>query len=200
MDNPLTNEQIEELNEIVKLPRGEQAKKLQAFLKTLNKEQVEFLKQHQTQQCLFCGIVLGNVQSYKIYEDNEFVAVLDINPANLGHVIIIPKVHVKSSFEVNPRIFEIANSIAKKIKEKLDADSNIFVSNGENAGQKLDHFIVHVIPRYKDDDVGLIWNPKKVSREKLLEIMNILELKEEKKELKKEKIIIKTEKRKERIP
>lgn len=200
MENPLTDEQINELNEIIKLPRQEQAKRLPDFFKKLNKEQIEFLKQYQTQQCLFCGIVLGNIQSYKIYEDNEFVAVLDINPANLGHILMIPKAHVKNSYEINPKIFEIANMIAKKMKEKLDADSNIFIANGENAGQKIEHFIVNVIPRYKDDNVELTWQGKKVSQEKLQEIQKILQIKEEKKEVKKEKIIIKTEKKKERLP
>lgn len=200
MDNPLNDEQIEELNEIIKLPRDKQAPKLQAFLKTLNKEQVEFLKQYQTQQCLFCGIALGNIQSYKIYEDNEFLAVLDINPANLGHILILPKAHVKTIYDVNSKIFEIANSISKKMKEKLDADSNIFAANGENAGQKVEHVIVHVIPRFKDDNIDLSWNPKKVNQDKLNEIQRILEIKEEKKEIKKEKIIIKIENKKERIP
>ena len=63
MENPLTDEQIQELNEIIKLPREEQAVKLQDFLKTLTKEQIDYLKQHQTQQCLFCGIVLNEVPS-----------------------------------------------------------------------------------------------------------------------------------------
>ncbi|MEK6862836.1 MAG: HIT family protein, partial [Nanoarchaeota archaeon] len=189
MDNPLTNQQIEELNNIIKLPREEQASKLQAFLKTLNKEQIEFLKQHQTQQCLFCGIVLGSISSYKIYEDDEFLAVLDINPANLGHVIIISKIHVKNIYEVNSKIFDLANLIAKKMKEKLDADSNIFVANGENAGQKVEHVIVHIIPRYKDDNINLTWQTRKVSQDKLNEILLILKIQEEKKETKKEKII-----------
>jgi histidine triad (HIT) family protein len=200
LDNPLTDDQIEELNEIIQLPREEQAKKLPEFLKTLNKEQMEFIKKHQTQQCLFCGIVLGNISSYKVYEDNDFLAVLDINPANLGHVLIIPKIHVKNSYEVNSKIFEIANLIAKKMKEKLDADSNIFIANGENAGQKLDHIIVHVIPRYKDDNINLMWNSRKVAEAKLNEILLILKIKEEKKEIKKEKIIVKINKKKERIP
>ena len=200
MDNPLTNQQIEELNNIIKLPREEQASKLQAFLKTLNKEQIEFLKQHQTQQCLFCGIVLGSISSYKIYEDDEFLAVLDINPANLGHVIIISKIHVKNIYEVNSKIFDLANLIAKKMKEKLDADSNIFVANGENAGQKVEHVIVHIIPRYKDDNINLTWQTRKVSQDKLNEILLILKIQEEKKETKKEKIIIKVDKKKERMP
>ena len=200
MENPLTDEQIQELNEIIKLPRAEQAKKLQTFLKTLNKEQVEFLKKHQTRECLFCGIVLGNIENYKVYEDDEFLAILDINPANLGHVLIIPKAHLKNIYEVNQRIFEIANSFSKTFKEKLDYDSNIFVANGGYAGQNVDHVIVHVIPRYKNDKVELTWQPKKASQEKLQELMLLLKVKDEKKEVKKEKIIIKTGKRKERIP
>jgi histidine triad (HIT) family protein len=200
LDNPLSDEQIEELNKIIKLPREEQAIKLQSFLKTLNKEQIEFLKQHQTQQCLFCGIVFGNIPSYKVYEDNEFLAILDINPANLGHVLIMPKAHLKNTYEVNQRIFEIANLVSKKIKEKLDADSNIFIANGENAGQKTEHIIIHVIPRYKDDNINLIWQPKKVNQDKLNEILPILKIEEERKEVKKEKTIIKINKKKERIP
>lgn len=199
MENPLTDKQIEELNEIIKLPGEEQAKKLPSFLKTLNEEQIEFLKKYQTQQCLFCGIILGNIQSYKIYEDNEFLAVLDINPANLGHILIIPKAHIKNSYEVSSKIFEIANLIAKRMKEKLDADLNLFVANGENAGQKIEHAIVHVIPRYKDDKIDLTWNAKKVTQEKLQEIQKILQIKEERKEVKKEKIVVKNKSR-ERIP
>jgi len=198
-DNPLTNEQIEELNKIIKLPKEEQAKKLPSFLKTLNNEQMGFLKKHQTQKCLFCEIILGNIQSYKIYEDNDFLAILDINPANPGHILIIPKMHVKNIYEVNTRIFDVVNLISKNLKEKLDADSNIFIANGENAGQKIEHIVVHVIPRYKDDNLDLTWSPRKITQEKLDELVKILQIKQEK-EVKKEKIIIKNTGKKERIP
>ena len=170
LDNPLTDEQIIELNEIIKLPREQQAQKLQPFLKTLNKEQTEFLKQHQTQQCLFCGIALGNVKSFKIYEDNENMAVLDINPSNKGHVLIIPKAHLKYSYNHNESIFKLANKISKKIKEVLNADSNVFIANGEIAGQKMDHLIVHVIPRFNDDKVVFNWENNKISEEELKEL------------------------------
>ena len=199
MDNPLNSEQTEELNEIIKLPREKQAAKLKEFLSTLSQEQVEFIKQSQTQHCLFCGIVLGTVQSHKLYENNNLSAVLDINPANPGHALIIPKIHAKNSYKIDSKIFEIANLISRKMKEKLDADSNIFIANGENAGQKIEHAVVHVIPRYKNDKIGLTWSPKKINEEQLSELSSILKI-EEKKEIKKEKIIIKTGKRKERIP
>ena len=176
MDSPLTDEQITELNEIIKLPREQQAQKLQPFLKTLNEEQIGFLKQHQTQQCLFCGIVLGNVKSFKIYEDNENIAILDINPSNKGHILIIPKAHLKYSYNLNENIFNLANKISKKLKEVLNADSNIFVANGELAGQKLDHLIAHVIPRFKDDKVMFTWENNKVTEEELKELQNKLKI------------------------
>lgn len=199
MENPLDDDQINELNEIVKLPREEQSKRLPGFLKKLDKNQIEFLKKHQAQQCLFCGIVLGNIKSYKIYENDEFVAVLDINPANLGHVLVIPKAHLKNSYDASPRIFDLANLIARKINEKLNADSNIFVANGENSGQRIEHLVVNVIPRYKDDKINFNWDMKKSNEKELNELVNKLKFQEEKKEVKKEKIIIKT-KRKESLP
>jgi len=195
LDNPLNDEQIEELNEIISLPREEQNKKLPGFLKKLNPEQIEFLKKNQSQQCIFCSIIFGNISSYKIYEDNDFLAVLDINPANLGHVLIIPKPHLKNIYDVNLKIFEIADLICKKFKEKLNFDSTILVNNGEFAGQKIEHTVVNVIPRNKDDNINFEWERKKVDENKLKEIMNILKIEQEKKEVKKEKIVVKNVKR-----
>jgi histidine triad (HIT) family protein len=200
LDNPLTDDQIEELNEIISLSREEQSKRLPEFLKKLTPEQIEFLKKSQGQQCIFCSIVFGNIPSYKIYEDNDFIAVLDINPANLGHVLVIPKPHLKNIYDVNTRIFEIANLISKKMKEKLNFDFNMIVNNGEYAGQKIEHISVNVIPRNKDDNLNFEWERKKTDENRLKEISSILKVEQEKKEVKKEKIIIKDIKKKERLP
>jgi len=185
MENPLTDEQIQELNEIIKLPREEQAVKLQDFLKTLTKEQIDYLKQHQTQQCLFCGIVLNEVPSYKVYEDNDTVVVLDINPASNGHLLVIPKPHVKYSYELDPKIFAVANLFAKRIKEVLNYDTTILVSNGEFAGQKIDHVIINVIPRYKNDDIKFKWSLSKANEHELNELAFKLRLETKKEEPKK---------------
>src|SRR3989344_9518508 len=109
MENPLTEEEIQELNEIIKLPKEEQEMKLKEYFKKLTSEKIEFLKQFQTQQCVFCGIALGKINSYKIYEDNDVVAALDINPANKGHVLVIPIMHLKYSYESPNKIFEVSN-------------------------------------------------------------------------------------------
>ena len=192
MENPLTDEQINELNEIIKLSREEQAKKLPEFLKTLNKEQIEFLKQHQTQQCLFCGIVLNKIPSYKIYEDDNSVVVLDINPASKGHLLVIPKAHIKYSYELDAKIFTLANLFSKRIKDILNADSNILIDNGEKAGQKINHVIINIIPRYSNDNLDFSWQLNKANENELRNLANKLkiEIKEEQEETKPKKKII----------
>lgn len=182
MENPLTDEQINELNEIIKLPREEQTQKLKEFFKKLTPEQIEFLKKHQTQQCVFCGIALGQVNSYKIYEDADVVCVLDINPASKGHVLVIPKMHLSYSYEFNNKIFEIVNLVTKKIKENLGYDSNILISNGENAGEKFGHLVINIIPRYEDDNINFAWKFNKVEEKDLMELVNKLKFEIKKQE------------------
>ncbi len=182
MENPLTDELIEELNEIITLPKEEQSAKLSEYFKKLNPEQKEFLKQFQTQQCIFCGIAIGKINSYKLYEDDQFIAVLDINPAAKGHVLVIPKMHLKYSFELSNKLFEYANLISKKIKETLDNDSTIIVANGENAGEKFGHLVVNIIPRSKDDKIDFSWNFNKIEEKELIDLSKKLKIEIQKKE------------------
>ena len=182
MENPLTEELIEELNEIIQLPREEQSSKLKEFFKKLTSEQIEFLKKHQSKQCVFCGIALGQINSYKIYEDNDLVAVLDINPASNGHVIIIPKMHLKYSYELPLKIFGITNLIAKKIKDVLGYDTTILISNGLSAGEKFEHLVINIIPRYVKDNLNFNWNFKKTDEKDLIELNNKLRIEIKKQE------------------
>ena len=93
--------------------------------------------------------------------------------------MIIPKAHLNYSYNHNESIFNLANKISRKIKEALNLDSNIFAANGENAGQKTEHLIVHVIPRYKNDKVIFNWENAKVSQEELQELQNKLKIEAE---------------------
>ncbi len=113
------------------------------------------------QQCIFCHIAAGRVASRKIYEDDKVVAVLDINPANPGHVLIVPKEHYVIMPQIPEDVLEHIGMIAKGISHaQLKAfkaqGTNIFVANGVAAGQRAQHFMMHVIPRMERDDVGLI--------------------------------------------
>ena len=188
MENPLTEELIEELNEIIQLPREEQSVKLKDFFKRLTPEQIEFLKKHQTQQCIFCGIALGQINSYKIYEDSDVVAVLDINPANKGHVLVIPKLHLKYTHEIPIRLFEVTNLVSKRIKEVLNCDTSIIINNGEEAGEKFSHVVVNVIPRNKDDKINFNWNFKKIDETELNELTSKLKIQIKKEEKVREEI------------
>lgn len=171
MDSPLSDAHIQKINEIAKLPPEKQQAELNAFLKTLNAEQIEFLKSQQRDgaragPCPFCNIAQGKIPSKVIFEDNEVMAVLDINPASSGHAIVFPKEHFETTSQMpdklSGKIFTLANKIAKKVIDVAKAQgTNIIVSNGGIAGQNVAHAMVHVIPRFKDDGLSFLWQGKR---------------------------------------
>ncbi|MEM2916687.1 MAG: HIT domain-containing protein [Candidatus Woesearchaeota archaeon] len=123
----------------------------------LTPEEIEAMSR---QQCIFCHIAAGRVASRKIYEDDKVVAVLDINPANPGHTLIIPKEHYVIMPQIPEDVMQHIGMIAKGISHAqlraLKAQgTNIFVANGVTAGQRAQHFMMHVIPRMENDGVGL---------------------------------------------
>ncbi len=124
------------------------------------------------QQCIFCKIIKGEITSKKIYEDNIVSVILDINPANLGHALILPKEH----YAIMPQVpqeelghmFKISKHISNCMLKALDVKgTTIFVANGAVAGQKAPHFMIHVIPRKEGD--GLFEIPKRAVKEGDLE-------------------------------
>ncbi len=124
------------------------------------------------EECVVCQIISGDVESKKIYEDEEVIAILDFNGANPGHSFIIPKEHIPI-FEQIPqnligRLFNVANKISSSIFETLKVQgTNIFVTNGISAGQKAAHFIINVIPRKENDGINLGWQPKQLNEEEM---------------------------------
>ncbi|WP_288875711.1 HIT family protein [uncultured Allobaculum sp.] len=103
--------------------------------------------------CLFCSISQGEIPSSTLYEDEDVRVILDINPAALGHALVIPKTHVPSLLEADDallaKVFSVARQVGNRQIEVLDADGvNIFANCREAAGQTIDHFHVHVVPRY----------------------------------------------------
>lgn len=122
--------------------------------------------------CIFCKIAAGEIPSETIYEDESFRVILDISPASQGHAIILPKNHAKNIFELSEedasQIFLVAAKVAKAMKEELDCDGlNILQNNGEIAGQTVFHLHVHLIPRYKDDQVTITWKQGVPTKEEL---------------------------------
>ena len=197
MKNPLNEEQINTLNKIAKLPADKQQEELQKLLVTLNAEQIEFLKTRQGagNQCPFCLIKDGNISAKVVYKDDRVMAVLDINPASKGHVLLFPIKHRKSLNEVEDYgwFFEVAKNLGKTLLSIGAEGFNFYLANGTIAGQNVEHILLHIIPRYKDDELNFYWKAKSFSNEEmdkvLEEIISKLDIKEENvKELVKEKI------------
>ena len=112
--------------------------------------------------CIFCKIANGEIPSATIYEDEDFRAFLDLNPATRGHALLVPKDHFANLFELDEEYAEKAIRLAKRIgtrmKEKLGCDGlNLVQNNGEAAGQTVFHFHMHLIPRYEKPKRSL-WN------------------------------------------
>ena len=120
--------------------------------------------------CIFCKIAKGEIPSATIYETSEFKVMLDVAPANKGHALIIPKEHFDNIFEIDGetagKLFSLATVVARAIKEETDCDGmNIVQNNGEVAGQTVNHFHLHLIPRHKDDGINLTWKQNETKPE-----------------------------------
>ncbi|MFT4261289.1 MAG: HIT domain-containing protein [Candidatus Woesearchaeota archaeon] len=134
----------------------------------VNDMSAEEIAKKQQENCIFCKIIKGDIPSHKVYEDEDFLAILDINPSTKGHVLILPKTHVPITPLLQPEITAKLGRFVKIISSKLLKALNckgtsVFVANGYVAGQNAPHLIVHVISRTASDEVNL--NPKREERE-----------------------------------
>lgn len=98
-----------------------------------------------------------------------FRVIFDLGPASKGHALVLPKEHFKNIFSLSDEYAAKALIIAKKVvtamTEELECDGfNILQNNEEIAGQTVFHFHIHLIPRYKGDDVKLTWNPTELDK------------------------------------
>ena len=116
--------------------------------------------------CIFCKILADEIPSAVVYEDDLFRAILDVNPAARGHVIIFPKKHAANLFELPDeeasKILIVARKIAGALMETYHCDGvNILQNNGEASGQTVFHLHVHVIPRFEGDTdhINIGWKP-----------------------------------------
>jgi histidine triad (HIT) family protein len=126
--------------------------------------------------CIFCDIVNGDSPASIIFEDQTCVVFMDIQPVNLGHALVIPKVHASSLSELDPDIgghlFQASQRTAQAIRRsQMRCEGiNLFLADGEAAGQDVFHVHLHVIPRYSGDGFGFNFSDQywqKPSREEL---------------------------------
>lgn len=115
------------------------------------------------ENCIFCKIANGEIKSNVVYEDKDFIAILDLSPATKGHILLIPKIHATTLIDLPDEIASKVLPVAKKIvaaqKEVLGITNyNIIQNNGRLAGQTVEHYHLHIIPRYSIDEISL-WAP-----------------------------------------
>jgi len=115
--------------------------------------------------CIFCAIVEGQAPAEVVFEDEETLAFMDINPANPGHTLVIPKGHIQDIYgmdeETAAAVMRAAVRVARAIKRALQPDGmNLVQSNERAGGQDIFHFHIHVIPRWYGDGLRLARPPE----------------------------------------
>ena len=129
--------------------------------------------------CIFCKLANGEIPTRSIYEDEDFNVILDMSPATKGHALILPKQHADNLYDlpddVAAKILPLAKKLATKLTDALKADGfNLVQNNKECAGQTVNHFHLHLIPRYENDGQRILWNPTTPSAEELDATLNTI--------------------------
>lgn len=116
--------------------------------------------------CVFCDILAGKLPSSVVFKDDLCCALMDIQPVNPGHVLIIPTYHAPSLAELDEEsgahMFRMAQRIAQALRNSgLKCEGvNLFLADGAAAGQEVFHVHLHVFPRYTSDGFGLKFGPE----------------------------------------
>ena len=118
---------------------------------------------------IFEKIIDNEIPAYKVYEDSEVIAILDINPISYGHTLLIPKKRIENfvdSTEDMSHILKILKESSLRLKEKLEADGITIITNNYY-GQEIKHLHFHIIPRYEGDKFDDLFNHKEMDLEKV---------------------------------
>lgn len=137
------------------------------------------LRCYHMDDCIFCRIIKGEIPSYTIYQDDKTLAFLDINPNTRGHALVIPKKHARNIIDLEDMdveaLFRTVKKVVGSMKLSLDLDGlNIVVNQGEVAGQVIQHFHCHIIPRDVDDGINYSAKGYSSSHEELEELAEII--------------------------
>tara|TARA_Y100000034_G_scaffold126930_1_gene178932 strand:- start:318 stop:731 length:414 start_codon:yes stop_codon:yes gene_type:complete len=108
--------------------------------------------------CIFCKIVEGNAPSNKIYEDDNILAFLDVNPTVKGHALVIPKKHFETILDIDDETLKeliiVTKRVSKAIYDGLGLEGfSIGTNQFEIGGQVVPHLHIHIVPRNKEDGI-----------------------------------------------
>ena len=105
---------------------------------------------------VFCKIINGEIPSSVVYEDDVVMVILDVNPRSNGHSLVIPKKHYTDIYDIDNdtlmHIFDVARDMGDMYKEKLNCQG-VTLEQNNGIAQEVKHFHLHIIPRYKYDDI-----------------------------------------------
>lgn len=132
----------------------------------LSPEQQKAIEE-QKQNCPFCKIIRGDIPAKKVYEDDIVQAIIDINPAAKGHMLVMPKEHYPIMPLIPEKTFDHFFSITQQLcgaaeDGLLVPGATVFIANGAAAGQQSQHFLLHVIPRENNDHLALLDPPARM--------------------------------------
>lgn len=115
--------------------------------------------------CTFCKIANKEIESNIVYESNNIITFLDIDPINEGHILIVPKEHYLDIEELPAdilnEIMELSQRIVKALKETYKPDGYSIMQNGGKFND-IGHFHLHIFPRYINDGFGWTCNEKEI--------------------------------------
>lgn len=127
--------------------------------------------------CIFCKIANKEIPSNIVYENDLVMAILDVSPVSLGHVLIIPKKHAENIYDIKEEYLKEIILTAKKIalgyKKIFNINDVQLIHNaGKNAQQEVFHFHLHLIPRAEGDGINLSIPKNDSLKEKFAEFMD----------------------------
>jgi len=125
--------------------------------------------------CIFCGIIAGEIPAEKVDEDEHTVAFMDLNPWTRGHALVVPRRHSPSLYEIDDqdlsRTAIAARRLARRMRQRLHSDGVNLLNAAEPAAwQTVFHFHIHVITRYEDDPLELPTRPQQAEAEDLARV------------------------------
>lgn len=117
--------------------------------------------------CIFCKIINKELPTRTIYEDKDIQVIMNTNPITDGHLLILPKKHYENIFDIKEEIIAHSIKVLREklyplIKEKLNCEG-LTICENNFLGQEIKHFHIHVIPRYKNDNVDFSYNKDKIT-------------------------------------
>lgn len=129
--------------------------------------------------CIFCKIVAGEIPSHRVFEDENFLAFLDIFPAGRGHTLVIPKEHHVDIHSIPTSLYgqlaETAKNVADLLLGKLGSEGTTIMQMNREAGwQSVFHAHIHVIPRWSGDSLQKPWEIAPANMSELSELQRLI--------------------------